>query len=163
MTSLPFHTLSPVPGELTATNVLARMIDGLGFRYHWATEDLREEDLDFRPVAGSMPIGEVMVHVYDLAWGTHRKFGGEATRDRSPGQIRERTLALYAGLRQQLLAMDDVALAERIAGDEGWSIWYWMNGPIADALTHVGQITSWRRMAGNPQPSGVDVFRGIRE
>ena len=29
--------------------------------------------------------------------------------------------------------------------------WYWINGPLADALTHVGQITSWRRIAGNPQ------------
>lgn len=163
MTSLPFHTLSPVPAGLTATNVLARMIDGLGFRYHWATEGLREEDLAFRPVDSSMSIQEVMLHVYDLAYGTHRKFGGEAEKDRRPEQVRERTLALYAGLRQQLEDMDDVVLAERIANDETWSIWFWINGPIADALTHVGQITSWRRMAGNPQPAGVDVFRGVRQ
>lgn len=38
--------------------------------------------------------------------------------------------------------------------------WYLINGPIADALTHVGQISSWRRMAGNPQPKGVSVLWG---
>ena len=36
--------------------------------------------------------------------------------------------------------------------------WYWINGPLADALTHVGQITSWRRISGNPQLKGVNVF-----
>lgn len=38
--------------------------------------------------------------------------------------------------------------------------WYWINGPLADALTHVGQITSWRRIAGNPQLKGINVFIG---
>jgi hypothetical protein len=37
-----------------------------------------------------------------------------------------------------------------------------INGPIADALTHIGQIVSWRRINGNPQPSGVNPFKGIR-
>ena len=38
-----------------------------------------------------------------------------------------------------------------------WSI---INGPLADGLTHVGQVASWRRMAGNPVPV-ADVFRGL--
>ena len=37
--------------------------------------------------------------------------------------------------------------------------WNMINGPLADALTHVGQINSWRRLAGNPAPK-ADVFRG---
>ena len=41
--------------------------------------------------------------------------------------------------------------------------WYWINGPLADALTHVGQITSWRRIAGNPQLKGVNVFIGTSD
>ena len=44
-----------------------------------------------------------------------------------------------------------------------YPFWYMLNGPIADALTHVGQITTWRRIAGNPQPNGVNVFKGTKD
>ena len=37
---------------------------------------------------------------------------------------------------------------------------YLMNGPLLDALTHVGQILSFRRTSGNPQEAGVNVFLG---
>ena len=40
------------------------------------------------------------------------------------------------------------------------SFWYWINGPLADILSHVGQITSWQRIAGNPQQKGVNVYIG---
>jgi hypothetical protein len=39
-----------------------------------------------------------------------------------------------------------------------YSFWYSLNGPLADALSHVGQILSWRRILGNPQRVGVNVF-----
>lgn len=161
MQDLPFSRLSPVPEEISTSNVLARLIDGLGFRYRWATEDLREDDLAFRPVESSMSIQEVMVHIYDLACSTNRVFGGEVEKDNQPEGVRERTLALYASIRQRLDEMDDLQFEGLVDREAKYPFWYWINGPIADALTHVGQITSWRRMAGNPQPAGVDVFRGI--
>ena len=37
--------------------------------------------------------------------------------------------------------------------------WHIINGPLSDALTHVGQINSFRRLAGNPV-SGANVFTG---
>jgi len=39
-------------------------------------------------------------------------------------------------------------------------IWHLFNGPIADAISHVGQITSFRRSAGNPMNPFVNVFMG---
>ncbi|MCF8238803.1 MAG: hypothetical protein K9I85_11645 [Saprospiraceae bacterium] len=161
---LPFATLPPVPEEVSTTNVLSRVIDGLGFRYRWATEDLTEDDLLFRPVESSMTIQEVMVHIYDLAYSTNRVFGGDVEKDNSPdNQLRERTLQLYVSLSQRLREMDDPQFETLVTTDAKYPFWYWLNGPIADALTHVGQITSWRRMAGNPQPAGVDVFRGTKQ
>ena len=38
--------------------------------------------------------------------------------------------------------------------------WHMVNGPLADALTHVGQINTFRRLAGNPCPE-ANVFKGI--
>ena len=38
--------------------------------------------------------------------------------------------------------------------------WHMFNGPIADALYHVGQVVSFRRTSGNPMNSKVNVFMG---
>ena len=34
---LPYYQIPEYPAEFTAETVAARMIDGLGFRYRWAT------------------------------------------------------------------------------------------------------------------------------
>ena len=38
--------------------------------------------------------------------------------------------------------------------------WVVVNGPLSDALTHVGQISVWRRQAGKPAPAS-DPFDGL--
>ena len=38
--------------------------------------------------------------------------------------------------------------------------WNLLNGPIADAINHVGQVVSFRRSSGNPIHPGVRVFIG---
>jgi hypothetical protein len=37
---LPFSFNPTAPEEITTANTLTRMIQGLGFRYYWATEGL---------------------------------------------------------------------------------------------------------------------------
>ena len=44
---LPFLDISEIPSELTTTNALLRMLEGLAFRYRWATENLIEENIKF--------------------------------------------------------------------------------------------------------------------
>ena len=39
-------------------------------------------------------------------------------------------------------------------------VWNLINGPISDAIYHVGQIVSFRRTSGNPIEKGVNVFLG---
>jgi len=41
--SLPYATIPEAPQEYTAGSVVSRMIDGLGFRYYWATEQLTDK------------------------------------------------------------------------------------------------------------------------
>lgn len=42
--------------------------------------------------------------------------------------------------------------------------WNMLNGPIADALWHTGQVVSFRRSSGNPFNSKASVFSGtVRE
>ncbi|MCA0235259.1 MAG: hypothetical protein LCH81_02635 [Bacteroidetes bacterium] len=42
--------------------------------------------------------------------------------------------------------------------------WNMLNGPIADALWHIGQVVTFRRSSGNPFNSKASVFNGyVRE
>ena len=43
-------------------------------------------------------------------------------------------------------------------------MWNQINGPIADALWHCGQVVSFRRASGNPYNSKASLFTGkLRE
>ena len=41
---LPFYEISDYPESYSQAAIVGRMIDGLGFRYYWATEGLNEKD-----------------------------------------------------------------------------------------------------------------------
>ena len=161
---LPFEDISKTPNDLTATNTLLRMVEGLAFRYRWATENLSEENIKFKPHPTSMSIEEVNAHIFDLVDSTNRVFGGEKQNKDSLNsfqQIRMKSLLVLENLSEKLKKMSDKDLSEiEKKTSRKLPFWYWINGPLADALTHVGQITSWRRIAGNPQLKGVNVFIG---
>ena len=165
---LPFRRIESYPAMATASGVLCRLLDGLGFRYYWATEGLRNADLLFRPTSESMSLGELLRHVYGLVFwvGEHFQASAEseaAGRLAADLSLRPSTLKLLAKLRERVAQSSD----EQIAGievvgrgkDVPLPFWHLVNGPLADALTHVGQINSWRRINGNPSPR-ANVFLG---
>ena len=43
------------------------MIDGLGYRYYWATKDLRESDLKYRTSDDNSTALETLQHIYGLS------------------------------------------------------------------------------------------------
>lgn len=162
--SEPFERLPAPPTAIDAPGVLTRLVDGLGFRYRWATEGLVDDDADWRATDGSMSLGEVVEHVLKLVAWTRACLGG-APRDGEPAAglaaQRRATLAELVALRAHVAAMtpDDLA-AVRIARKDDAPFWFLVNGPLADALTHVGQIAAWRRQAGSPAPR-ANVFAGV--
>jgi len=164
---LPFEDISKTPTELTVTNTLLRVVEGLAFRYRWATENLSEDDIKFRQHPTSMSIEEVNAHIFDLVDSTNRVFGGEKQNKDSLNsfhKLRIKSLNILADLSERLKEMSDEDLSEIEKNtSRKLPFWYWINGPLADALTHVGQITSWRRIAGNPQLKGINVFIGTSD
>ena len=164
---LPFEDISEIPDELTTTNAILRVVEGLAFRYRWATENLNEENIKFRPHPTSMSIEEVNSHIFDLVESTFKVFGGKKQNKDSLNsfqQIRKASLLVLEDLTNKLKEMSDLELDEmEKKTSRKLPFWYWINGPLADALTHVGQITSWRRIAGNPQSKGVNVFIGTSD
>ena len=45
-------------------------------------------------------------------------------------------------------------------GSNSFPYWHMINGPIADALYHTGQVVSFRRANGNPINPNISQFMG---
>ncbi len=164
-TTLPYTVLPDAPTEINAATVLLRLIDGVAFRYRWATEALTDNEFHFRPVEGSMNMEELLKHIYTLAFVANTTMGGKAeklTTFENLEHIRKETLAHYEVLSKRLLTTTNADLESYnfVRNETELSFWYLINGHIADALTHIGQVLTWRRIAGNPQPKGVSVLFG---
>lgn len=174
--SLPYRQIPEYPEAYNASTVAARMVDGLGFRYYWATEGLRQEDLDYRTTPESRTSAETIDHIFGLVNVVHNAVmekpnirGGER-EELTYAEKRARTLQLIAATSEKLKS-SDAADMERFdiifqRGDQSTEYPFWnnLNGPLADAIWHVGQVVAFRRASGNPFNSKVSVLRGkVRE
>ena len=63
---LPFYEIGKYSSEYSSTNVVSRMIEGLGYRFYWSTESLNENDLNYKPSQDSRSTFEVIDHIYGL-------------------------------------------------------------------------------------------------
>jgi hypothetical protein len=165
---LPFRTIPAPPTETTRGAIIARIVDGIGFRYYWATEGLAGAAFAFRPAEDCMSLGELLEHIHELLSWVAVSIG--ATRgnaknepDADPITLRSRTLLTALDLREAFLRMTESTLASvaiRTSRGDSFPFWNMLNGPLADSLTHIGQVNSWRRILGTPAPA-ADVFRGL--
>lgn len=168
MSELPYFNLPDQPETLSGTNGISRFVDALGFRFRWATEDFTQKEIDFRADPSSMTMMEVITHIHDMMVWVNKSFGGENMEGQKPvgfEDTRTATLLTISKISNLLKAAKDedfhkLKVSSRIPADPDY--WFFLNGPIADALTHVGQITTWRRISGNPQPKGVNLFLGTK-
>ena len=64
---LPYRVIPEYPQSYNAGTVVSRMIDGLGFRYYWATHGLTEKDLAYKPSETNRTIDETIDHIYNLS------------------------------------------------------------------------------------------------
>ena len=161
-----FDNLPNAPVYTGSTQILKRLIDGLGFRYHLATKDITETEAKFRPIASSMSIEEVNQHIFHLIRMSAKALDLEVPKQVDLSlfeEVRKATLDKLESLSKGLGEMTEEDLITKKVYlkrlDTHFSFWYLINGFFADALTHVGQINSWRRMAGNPV-SRVSPFTG---
>ena len=166
---LPYYQIPDYPETYTACTVAARMIDGLGFRYYWATDSLRDEDLAFRPNEDARATSETIDHIYGLSKvivnaslnkPNDRAEEAEMTFD----EKRRKTLENFKTASDILKKSDDLSQFKIVfvRGENSSEFPYWnnINGPIADAIWHCGQVVLLRRSSGNPFNSKVSVFNG---
>jgi hypothetical protein len=148
-----FRSVAEYPPRQDANGVLIRLIDGLGYRFYWATEGLTPDDLAFSPGGGCMTIGELVGHVWGLAHWVHLNIFGEgpgAPRAEDPEDQRDQILGMLFAIRTYARTINGEALFDLQI--DGHPFWHIINGPLSDALTHTGQITAFRRLNGNVVP-----------
>lgn len=164
---LPFQEISKHPETYTATTVFQRSIEGLGFRYFWATEGLTEKELDYKPSIDARDVRHTLEHIYSLSNVIASAFKNEKIESSPPpkdlASLRESTLNLLDQARNSVQKLRDEDLTQigmRFSETTSVPLWNLMSGPIQDAVWHCGQIVSFRRAAGNPIPTGPSFLNG---
>ncbi|MBV6653175.1 MAG: hypothetical protein KI786_05435 [Mameliella sp.] len=170
--TLPYRQIPEAPESYSASTMAARTIDGLGFRYYWATEGLTEKDLEYKPSETARATKETLTHIHGLAAMIYNSALKQPNKRPSPAPpehfeaLRQSTLVMLKEASDQLRAANTNEMEqfdiifERDGVQSTVPFWFQLNGPIADAIWHVGQIISFRRASGNPVAPGISWFQG---
>ncbi|MDI9311117.1 MAG: hypothetical protein QM535_12950 [Limnohabitans sp.] len=168
--TLPYYEMPDFPEKNTSENVVARMIDGLGFRYYWATEGLRPQDLSFKASANARTTEETMDHILQLSIvivnSIDKNFGAiEGSKLNTFHEKRRATLVNFKKasnlLKHGSIKLDDCKVVfNKKEPTKTLPFWNLINGPIEDAVWHTGQIISFRRSSGNPFNAKANVLTG---
>jgi hypothetical protein len=162
---IPYYEIPEYPETYTAGSVAARQVDGLGFRFYWASFNLTEKDLAYKPNDSVRTSGETIDHIYNLSKiivnATLKQPNiRDDTKDMTYAETRKRTLENLKMAADILRRSDDISQYDIIFGERRFPFWNNINGPIADAIWHSGQLASFRRTTGNPINPNISQFNG---
>lgn len=172
---LPYSQIPNAPQIYTSGTLMGRLADGLGFRFYWATQGLTKENLEYQADEEARTIGETIDHIYNLVIIFSNAIKEEPTVfpiDISTLSFDEKRAAILLNIETSsaLLKISEDSSFERYqmifqypeGNGQKLPFWNALNGPLEDALWHIGQVVNLRRMAGNPFDSKVDVMNGVR-
>lgn len=172
MDTLPYYEIPDYPEKYTPENTVARMIDGVGFRFYWATEGLRPQDLAFKPSPEARSSEETIDHILGLSTIIINAFqkkdnvrSGEETSSLSFEIKRQKTLENLKTasdlLKSGKISLEDSKMVFKNGEKKTeYPLWNLLNGPIEDAVWHIGQVVSFRRSSGNPFNGKASVLVG---
>jgi hypothetical protein len=131
----------------TSRDLLRHLVATIAYRGSKALRGAPAEFAAFRPCDDGRSAGELLAHICDLMeWSAASAREKAAWREESLASWELGIGRFHAGLAalDQALAIDaPLAMSEEKM----------LQGPVGDALTHVGQIVLMRRMAGAPMKS----------
>jgi len=124
----------------------------LAYRGGKAVRDVPADFAEFRVAEGARTPLQILSHIGDLLdWALSIAQGKQRWQDAAPLPWDDEVRRFYAGLQ----ALDDCLSSAEPLGASCAALF---QGPIADALTHVGQIALLRRAVGCPL-KGENYFR----
>ena len=128
------------------TRILRHLVATIAFRASRALRDTPEDFESVRLAEGGMTARELLLHLSNvMSFALATVSGTERIRHDAvkwPQEVER----FYS-----LLAQIDTRLAEGASVLAGMDLKL-VQGPLADALTHVGQLHAMRRMTGSPVP-----------
>ena len=132
--------------------LLRHAVATLAYRGARAARGAPPEFASFRAASSTRTPAEILAHMGDLLdWAVSLCRGQETWKNSPPLPWKDGVARFHEGLTQ----LDSVLAAGDPIGCPAEKLF---QGPIADALTHVGQISMLRRMAGTPV-RGENFFR----
>jgi len=142
------HNSAPDPQREFLRHTLAT----LAYRGGKALRDAPSDFAAFRVAEGSRTPGEILAHLGDLLdWALSMAEGNQRWQN-------SELMAWEDGVRRfhaSLQAFDDYLASSSPLAVSAESLF---QGPVADALTHVGQMAYLRRIAGGPL-KGENYFK----
>lgn len=129
-------------------DVLRHMVATVAYRGGLAVVDAPPSFAEFRTHETTRTPGEILAHIGDLLEGSLHLVKGEMVFINSaPLPWKEEVARFFAAVN---------AFDAYLASDApmAWAVERLVQGPIGDALTHVGQIVMLRRMADIPIRTG---------
>lgn len=132
--------------------MLRHIVATLAYRGGKTLRGAPAEFAAFRAAPGTRAPAEILAHLGDLLdWALRLADGNHEWRDSPPRPWEQDVARFFAALE---------ALDRRLASGAplGVAAEKLFQGPLADALTHTGQIAMLRRMAGSPV-RGENYFR----
>ncbi|WP_299278222.1 hypothetical protein [uncultured Psychroserpens sp.] len=162
---LPYYEVPEYSKEFTAGTMAARMVDGLGFRFYWASEGLTEKDLNYRPSKDVRSSEDTIDHILDLSYiivnSTLKQPNSRVDKSKMTYEEKRKQALMNLKTAADILrGSDDISQYKIIFGENEIPFWNQVNGPIADAIWHCGQLASFRRITGNPINPNVNHFTG---
>lgn len=137
---------------MTAREHLRHTVATLAYRGGKALRDAPDTFGAFSIGASSRTPVQILAHIGDLLdWGVSLAQGAQVWRDSPPGPWSEEVARFFRGLA----TLDDYLASDSALACSPGQLF---QGPLADALTHVGQISMLRRLAGSPV-RGENYFR----
>ena len=127
--------------------LLRHALATIAYRGGKAVRDVPEGFAAFKVHPASRTPSEILAHVGDLFdWALSLVKGAQAWHDSKPLPWDQETRRFFASLER----FDSYLASEAPLGESPERLF---QGPIADALTHVGQLTMLRRVEGTPMRS----------
>lgn len=136
--------MSTVPATAAGRELFRHALATLAYRGGKAVRNAPSNFEGFRLSETTRTPAEILAHIGDLMdWALSILKGAQAWKDSRPLTWEEEVGRFHEsiGALDAFLALDQPA---------SMSLQKVFQGPIADALTHVGQLTMLRRQAGSP-------------
>ena len=132
--------------------LLRHTVATVAYRGGKAIKNVPPDFKDFRVGEGARTPGEILAHIGDLFdWGLSIAAGKQTWHNSTPLPWEDECARFFAALQ----AFDSYLASDSPLGASEDQLF---QGPVADALQHIGQINILRRVAGGPI-KGENYFR----